>query len=346
MTSDLKAFGVAIRDVIQWHDVGNRDLDVVELWSGVGSVAKAAMKKHLAVSCFDVRDDPSEDLTTLAGFRKALSLVLRLKKGGLLVMGPPCRSFVWMNSSNCKRTEDDGYMGDWSYEAVHEGNVMLDVALFFFTLAVARNATPVLENPLQSNMWKCTPWAVLKLAFEELYMSGLLDHKLHFVTVFRCAYTDPGDTCYFKPFQFVSNHKFVLGLARPCVCTGHARTVTRLDGGRCRGNKTALDESATYPAQLGESFVTKWAQEVAVPKFRRSLQFSPSALAGLDGSESDGDKPFTARRSSWAASGSESEGEHASSSKQKNCRKRAQPVHGKRGRSVKPRLTWAASDSE
>ena len=48
-----RPFGYCIDDVVEL-DVPRR-LDVVELWSGVGSVAKAARARSLATATFDSR---------------------------------------------------------------------------------------------------------------------------------------------------------------------------------------------------------------------------------------------------------------------------------------------------
>ena len=93
-----------------------RVLDVVELWSGVGSIASAAQKAGYKAATVDLKN--GEDLTTREGFEDAVSKVLRLKPGGLLSMGIECRSFVFLNSSNCKRNYYNQYAGDTKYEPV------------------------------------------------------------------------------------------------------------------------------------------------------------------------------------------------------------------------------------
>ena len=111
-----------------------RDLDVVELFSGVGAVHRAAQSLGLRSAVFDkfrikgVTDQPggseSEDMAEEAGFLSALGLVLRLREGGLLIQGPPCSSFVGLNAANCRRSAANGYMGDESYGPVRVGNAL------------------------------------------------------------------------------------------------------------------------------------------------------------------------------------------------------------------------------
>lgn len=41
------------------------------------------------------------------GFRKILTMVLSLKEKGLLVGGPPCGSWIWINRSTRKRNKNN-----------------------------------------------------------------------------------------------------------------------------------------------------------------------------------------------------------------------------------------------
>ena len=85
----------------------HRDLDVVELWSGVEAVVSAAKADGITAMLFDKfrtpsvtdTDDPdtNEDMWLEAGFRRALSLALRLRLGGLLWMAPVCSSWIFLN---------------------------------------------------------------------------------------------------------------------------------------------------------------------------------------------------------------------------------------------------------
>ena len=67
-------------------------MDVVEFWSGVEAVTRAASIKRFRVRAFDVIQSPIEDITTEAGFNLAVRYVLRLRPSGLLAMAPVCSS--------------------------------------------------------------------------------------------------------------------------------------------------------------------------------------------------------------------------------------------------------------
>ena len=138
-----------------------RDLQVAELWSGVGSIVAAAEKRNHNTAAFDLNRVPGvtdvpgedcEDITMLEGFKKAISLVLRLCEGGLLAVGPDCSSFTFPNSSRHKR--HSSVAGDLLYEPVNVGNLMAVIALFLCQLALARRVHFALENPPDSAMFR------------------------------------------------------------------------------------------------------------------------------------------------------------------------------------------------
>ena len=94
-------FGLSVQDVLNDSTTSKieRDLDVVDLFCGRAAIHRAAASQGLASVSFDrsripgTTDcglaDETEDMSTLEGFMRALRLVLRLRRGGLLAMGPP-----------------------------------------------------------------------------------------------------------------------------------------------------------------------------------------------------------------------------------------------------------------
>ena len=159
----LVLFGVSVARALDEMDALAvvRDVDVVELWSGVEAVTRAARQRHFHAISFDIARVPgltdvdgagSEDITTEFGFRKALSLVARIRSAGLLVEAPVCSSFVFPNSSNTKRKHDN-IAGDIMYPPVQLGNLMANIAAFLLVVAIARGVHGVLENPAGSLMF-------------------------------------------------------------------------------------------------------------------------------------------------------------------------------------------------
>lgn len=79
----LKVYSLGVADVLSdasWEPA-HRDLDVLEVWSGVASVQRAALARGLKAEAFDYIHGPHQDLVTEVGFRNVLKLVMRLRSG-------------------------------------------------------------------------------------------------------------------------------------------------------------------------------------------------------------------------------------------------------------------------
>ena len=100
---------------------------------------------------FDNQRVPHQDIRTVEGLLLALGQVLRLQRAGLLWLGIPCSSFSWMSSSAHRRHEDeDGGMGDDTYEFVREGNLIATRSLLLALVAMSRGALWFLDSWLSS----------------------------------------------------------------------------------------------------------------------------------------------------------------------------------------------------
>lgn len=335
--STFVVFGVTVGIVLGWPSTV-RDLDVCELWSGCGSIAVAARRRDHATVEFDLANSPAEDLTTLSGFRLALSLVLRLRRGALLMMAPVCSSFGWMNASRCCRTAENNFTGKISYDKVHAGNVMADVAAFFFALAWAREVHVVIENPAKSHIWKYPPLQHVIGSIHET-------KPTHEVVTYRCAFDDrPMGARYFKPYKFLSTNSWIEQLRRTCNCTGgHAPMVTRVDGA-VTGMLAELKHSAAYPLELGECIVQAWLP--ARTSEHTVISTQPSSTS------SSGDPP-PGRSSTWVASdsGDSADAAPTKSRKASSARPPCSGVPPSKKSATRTRTTgrssamWAASDS-
>jgi hypothetical protein len=156
--------GISVRSILDdpgWAGVP-RNLDAVELWSGAGAFQQAIARRGLQCSPFDINRIPgvtdvpgpgSEDLSTVQGFKKALTIVLRIKMGGILGMAPDCRSWIFPNSSNTKR-KINNLAGDLSYDAVVLGNLLANIAIFLMPIALSRGVHFFLENPASSLLFR------------------------------------------------------------------------------------------------------------------------------------------------------------------------------------------------
>lgn len=130
-----------------------RDLDMVELFAGRGSLTEAGKQIGLDCCKFDLVNTKADDILAVAGFLRALRLVLRLRVGGLLWAGTPCSSWVYMNRGTSCRTASEP-LGNQSQPSVRRSNIMVARVALLFMVAAARHAAWACEQPMSSLMDK------------------------------------------------------------------------------------------------------------------------------------------------------------------------------------------------
>lgn len=250
-------FGVYSVRVILAQDSSNvqRDLGCVELWSGVGAIAQAAQEAGEAAATFDKVNCASQDITTIAGFKAAVNLVLRLREGGLLWMGPECSSFTFAPVSVTARSQRNNYQGDVSKEFVARGNLMANIAALLFCLGVARGAEVALENPAGSYMFSYIEPALACLRSPEL-------PALPTCCVDRCSYCSPSTPAnqnFKKKYKFLSSGRWILAVAKQCICGAkpHVPLMERSATG-VTGVKHRMKKSQEYPKELGTAIIKAW----------------------------------------------------------------------------------------
>ena len=252
MLCTIALFGLTVSSILQdpsWLFT-TRDLDVVELWSGVGSITAAARQANLAAQDFDILNNPAQDVTIQQGFLLAVRLVMRLKVKGLLTMAPVCSSFGFASSSHTKRKRTN-FAGDLHSRSVQSGNMMANVAMFLLSLAVAREIETCLENPAGSMLFsflKChlarLPWLVT------MYCD-------------RCAYLSGKDLTaqpWKKHFKLVATGKWLSEAMRLCKCRGqrHPPLMDTDAKGNRNGRLEDMKLSGSYPRAMGKAVVDAW----------------------------------------------------------------------------------------
>jgi hypothetical protein len=263
LSCTLHLFGFTVTAVLEKAEewVEARDLDVVELWSGVEAITRAAINKRFRARAFDVIHSPTEDITTEAGFNLALRYVLRLRPSGLLAMAPVCSSFTFPNTSNTKRTKSR-VQGDIDYEPVRAGNLMANIAAFFLAVAVARGVHCSMENPAGSLMFS---FLAPTLRLFPFLVAGIAD---------RCAYSEePFGERFKKPYKFMATGDWIRAMARKCSCPNkeHAHLMTDVDGKKT-GNLSLMKASQAYPDALGVALVDAWSRAPALEHQVQSLE--------------------------------------------------------------------------
>ena len=273
----LVIFGLTVAQVLRSPEWINtpRDLNVVELWAGVGHVAKAAQGLGLQAATFEKDNDPQHHFLHQVGFLAALALVMRLAPGGLLAMGPTCSTFVFSNSSNNQRLEENGWAGDPDYPPTHTGNLEAQIAWFFLCLATCRSVEACLENPTGSCIFK---YLRCKEGLQSL--TDRVPNKGECVT-FRCAFVEdePVGQRIKKGSRFVATGSWIEAVKRPCPCKGglHRLCMTKDHKGKVSGNLDIMRESQSYPPALGQALVSAWWHS------QHSVASAPAAAPPLHG---------------------------------------------------------------
>jgi hypothetical protein len=185
------------------------------------------------------------------GFMRALRLVLRLKRGSLLVMGPPCSSFVMLSAVNCKWKHSNNYKCDEAYLPVCSGNLLATAAALLMTVASVRQAqVVVVENPPASMIWKFPDLRQVLDAFVQ-----------RSVVTPRCACSrEPRGRRMLKYFKFLSTGTWINAIQRHSPCPRHRHfklTWAAWRHGRrtFTGKRAALRQSAAYPDALRRAIV-------------------------------------------------------------------------------------------
>ena len=235
----------------------SRTVDCLELWAGVGSVAHAARNmgfKSIAVDKLDCPDGACTelyDITSRKGFERAMTYVLSVVVGGLLVMAPCCSSFGFLNLSKTKRSVNNPE-GDISYNKVQDGNSQAMAAAFLFALASIRSVKAVVENPTSSWLFKLPVWRLLSDVF-----------SLKYTNVARCYFdTAQHGKRMLKIYKF-AGLQWSCSLRAKCNCPGRkhiklTRKYTVNNKMKTSGIRKQLKQSQVYPKKLGEWIVKHW----------------------------------------------------------------------------------------
>lgn len=128
-----------------------RDLDVLELFAGEGQLSAAMEAEGLAVARFEIKQNPSDNMLTTAGWLRALHLTCRLRHGSLLWAGVPCSSFVYLNRGTSGRSASSP-CGKQDVPSVKAANTIVNRVILLILVAIARNVAWTVEQPLSSVM--------------------------------------------------------------------------------------------------------------------------------------------------------------------------------------------------
>jgi hypothetical protein len=125
------------------------DLDLVEFFSGVMSIAGGCRYLGLMTAAYDSALHPDMDFMSAAGLLLAVQLIRRCKPGAILWLGPPCSSWVFMSRGSTGRRVDSP-MGTSQGAAQANCLVARMCALLYF--AHSQGIAFIVEQPSSSLM--------------------------------------------------------------------------------------------------------------------------------------------------------------------------------------------------
>ena len=197
---DVKYFGFTASDYFTSPAPSGERLQVFELYSGVASIHKAAVRAGKTSATFDHEADKRQDMLTKEGFQMALNCVLRIEKDGLFTCAPHCGSFITACAANHKRSEVNDFMGDLDRAFVQKGNNIATATAFLLMVASVRGVLCVLENPPSSRIFK---FPVMKYVVKSFWFDWP-------AIVHRCGYsTEPLGKRIGKQYKFVANFEHI-----------------------------------------------------------------------------------------------------------------------------------------
>ena len=119
------------------------DLDCLELFAGHAMVTRVFREHGYAACAFDCAMDEfgrqEHDLLSTRGFVLAVQLARRLKKGAVLLAGPPCSTWTFMNRGTAQRSQACPDGADHILQ-VQEGNVIVSRVVIIVLVALAAGA--------------------------------------------------------------------------------------------------------------------------------------------------------------------------------------------------------------
>ena len=211
------------------------DLHRVEFYSGQAANTKGVERQGLAAVGYDKSYNPiRQDILTDNGLKAAIRLLARLKPGGAVWAAPKCSSWVFLCTSNSRRSKLNPN-GNTSLPFVAEGNEIAKRAVALLLVAVTMLHTFVyIEQPVSSLMPHAEP---LK--------SFIAEHLPYCIATPLGSFGAPTQ----KPIRVWINNPQVTKLKRKTQL--HKERLTVVSHGSVAGRKRDLQESQAYPTDFG-----------------------------------------------------------------------------------------------
>jgi hypothetical protein len=132
-------------------------LDALDVFAGSKSYARACERAGLLCMTYEINDDDVwQDFLTFQGLSYLIQLVVRVKPGGLVVFGPPCKYWIFLTLSHTRRIAKNP-AGDASSWMARAGNSIASRLAQVLHLCQALNIDFVVEQPSGSFMPQYQP---------------------------------------------------------------------------------------------------------------------------------------------------------------------------------------------
>ncbi|CAJ1459458.1 unnamed protein product [Effrenium voratum] len=129
--------------------------DFVEVCSGCGKFSEAMRDSGFVGKEFDICHSGNHDLLRSVGFLAILAAVRNTKRGGVLMLAPPCSTWVFLSRSYTGRS--------WAcpegrkIKAVILANILIHRLLYIIFYATKRGVYWLVEQPISSVLWVYEP---------------------------------------------------------------------------------------------------------------------------------------------------------------------------------------------
>lgn len=102
-------------------------------------------------------DYETHNIFSPVGLRHWIDELSFTKPGCLVWFGTQCSSFLLICKGASKRDQANGWLGDESLAFVRDGNVGMQVTSLLFFLSWLVDCRPIVEQPVQSCLFKIKP---------------------------------------------------------------------------------------------------------------------------------------------------------------------------------------------
>ena len=129
-------------------------MDFIEFCAGSANLSKQLILRGYRGCSFDVLYSGDHDMMSAQGLRLYIDAIVSCVTNSLQWWGTKCSSFVQICSSVTRRSEENGWLGDYSRQCVVDGNIQCEVTSLGIFLGILTGALPLLEQPMTSCMPK------------------------------------------------------------------------------------------------------------------------------------------------------------------------------------------------